>query len=629
MARRFQVNGDTLNFPDGMSDEDIKVALDTRYGDGKYKVTDASPPTAPAATAGAKLPKGATPAQQAAYQQYSSSPDYSAAAAQGDPSNLIVKVPGTELPVGASYMDETGKIIGSNKGKTSEALGLYEGLVRPTYNVATWMKGAAGKILSPEIANKIDVAGNRMLGLPRTEEVLGQLNDLIKDKASQGIKPGVMGNIAGGAIATAPLLGVTKNPLMAGAGGAALSTRNPTNPASVAMDAGLGGILGKAGDVAGRVAGSVIAPRIRSAVQTLLDNKVELTPGQIVGGLPHRMEDATRSIYGVGDMVIGAQARAQKSFVTGAVQQSLDDIGVKLPMVLEPGHAQVEFAQKALSDAYNAVLPTVKAQMDPTFAHNLVGLRQMAQQMPPDQQHVFEAYVQGDLKRAFSQNGTVTGETFKDLESNLGQKIRRLRSSGGSTSHDQDLADAFSELQMELRDLVARNDPAAAKTIGAINSGYAKLVRVEKAASGAVDGVFTPDALRRATISLDSSTRNKAAARGDALMQDYANSAASVMKNTIPDSGTPARALATGAAGAALFGGSGLSHIQVNPWAASALAAMAAPYASRATGAAARAALTARPALAMPTRELLEKALQFGVPALAAGQAGVNRQGTR
>jgi len=597
MAQRVQIDDEILEFPDDMTDDEIRVVIDKQYAPTKPK---------------AATKKAATPTQQLAFDRYKQSADYDEAAEEGTPANPILKAPGQTIPVGKAYISEDGEVVSSNKGTADQGLGFMEGLKRPLDNAALWLD---------KIAPGVSEFGEK-LGMASPEQAAAATQSDVEAAAAQGRRPGVMGQIAGSTISAAPVLMATRNPWLVGAGSGALATKNPESARSVAVDAGLGAAGGKIGDTAMRAVGGIVAPRLNPLVEKLLGEGVELTPGQILGGVTHRAEDAIRSIYGVGDMVIGAQNRGRASLNRAAVQRTLEPLGIKIPKNIPEGHAQVKFAQETLSNSYDKVLAGVAPKLDQTFGANVAQLRRMSQSLPKDQRHVFESFIQGELREAFNpQNGAITGRQLKQVDEILGQKIRNFSSS--SNPHDRDMARGFMELQAELRDLIGRQYPQHAKTIDALNQGWASLIRVETAAAPAKGGVFTEEALRTATRQADKSMRHRTSARGEAKMQDLADAASQVMSPTMGDSGTPARALATGLVGTALFGlpSKGLS---VNPWAASALAAMAAPYANRFTGKVARAAIASRPKSAPAARRAIVSASP--VAAIAAGQEPARRK---
>jgi hypothetical protein len=397
----------------------------------------------------------------------------------------------------------------------------------------------------------------------------------------------------------------------------AMNTEHPTNGGAVALDAAMGAGLGYVGDRVGKAVGAVVAPKINPLVQKLLDAGVKLTPGQTVGGMAHRLEDALRSVYGIGDMIIGAQSDAQKSLNRAAAQQVVTPLGLTIPKDVPEGHAQVKWVGDTLSHAYDTVLNSIPGvRMDAQFGQKVGQLRQMVTGLPADQQHVFESFIQKDLKHVFSTPySPASGRQMKTLDELLGQQVRDLRSS--SNPYDRQLSRAFAELQAETKDMLGRQYPQHRQTIDALNQGWASLTRLEPAAAAAKGGVPTPEQLRSAVIQGDKTMRHRASARGQALGQDLADAAAQKMNPTMGDSGTPARALATGIAGAALFS-KNLGGLQINPWAAAALGAMGLPYAGKTAGNVTRAILTKRPVGAAAVRQVIEKARP--VAAIAAGQ---------
>jgi hypothetical protein len=209
---------------------------------------------------------------------------------------------------------------------------------------------------------------------------------------------------------------------------------------------------------------------------------------------------------------------------------------------------------------------------------------------------------------------------MKKLDEILGQKVRNFTSS--ANPHDRDMGQAFKELQANLRDMVARQFPQHAATLDAINKGYAQLTKLEPAVANAPAGVVTAEGLRRAAVAGDKSMRHRVSAAGEAMLQDLGDTASRVMKNTIPDSGTPARALASAGAGYALFGNP-IHGIHVNPWAASALGALSLPYVNKTTGAITRNLISARPAAAAAIRDIIDR---FAPAGTVAGATAARRQ---
>jgi hypothetical protein len=99
---------------------------------------------------------------------------------------------------------------------------------------------------------------------------------------------------------------------------------------------------------------------------------------------------------------------------------------------------------------------------------------------------------------------------------------------------------AFEQLQRILRELAGRNSPSYRRLQARADAAYARLVRVERAANAAPSqgGTFTPAQLVSAAKATDASTRKRATAAGNALLQKWGLTGQEVLGNVVPNSGT-------------------------------------------------------------------------------------------
>lgn len=364
---------------------------------------------------------------------------------------------------------------------------------------------------------------------------------------------GEAGKIAGEVAMTAPLALATDNPTLLGLGSGALSTEADT-PSGVALDTAIGGVGGKLGDKL--LKGITRTPQLSSDLQLLLNEGVKPTIGQIAGGTGKTLEGAATSLPFARDSVIGAKNRALDTFNRAAINRTLDPIGEELPDHVGVGHEGVAYAGDRLSRAYDTLLLQMTAIPDSTFAQGMNAVSTKAGNLLPSEKAAqFTRILDGATKPlAPLGNGytagarpapsVVLGDTIKDIDSQLASYGRQF--SQGDPDH-QTMGDLFTEARGHLNDLLARSNPDNADDLKAINTGYANLVRVEKAAgaNGARDGVFTPAQLQQAIKASDTSVRKRAIGRGTGLMQDLAEAGKNVMGETIPDSGTPLRSIVT------------------------------------------------------------------------------------
>lgn len=319
-----------------------------------------------------------------------------------------------------------------------------------------------------------------------------------------------------------------------------------------AKQAALGGAVG---GIVPAVTGSVarvVSPNasLNPDLAQLRAAGIKPTIGQALGGAANMTEQKATSLPLVGDMISSARRRSFDDFNRAAINRAVAPIGGKVDDI---GHAGITKAGDMLSAAYDDALRGLKGvTLDSQAKGELFNLKAMAANLPDQSRSAFNRTIKNVIESRMSPNNGMTAETFKIVESELSKKAA---SYGGSTSAgERELGDAFNEALRILRDSAARQNPQYAEALARANAGWANLVRIEGAGKAAAlnEGVFTPGQLMSAVRQSDKSVRDRATARGTALMQDMAGAGQRVLGNTYPDSGTAGRAalIATGAAGA-------------------------------------------------------------------------------
>lgn len=344
--------------------------------------------------------------------------------------------------------------------------------------------------------------------------------------------------------------------------------RVATGAVNGAVGAGLAPVAGgdfweqKGGQVAGgaafggaipAVAGGfsrVISPKASTnpALQSLRSEGITPTPGQVLGGAAARTEEKLASLPIVGDAINNAKTRAVGELNRAAANRALSPVGEALPEGVV-GREAVEFVGDTLGRKYDELLPGMTVRADKEFGDNIRNLSAMLRDGSLDPKYAagFDRFLRTNVINKFKGQGALTGQTVKEIESDLGQTIARY-----AKSQDPDAqlyANALREVQDNLRGLVARSNPQAANQLKAINTGYANFKRIERAASGvgAEDGMFSPAQLQSAVRALDRSKDKRAFSRGTALMQDLSDPAKSVLGPKVPNSGTADRIAAIAA----------------------------------------------------------------------------------
>lgn len=411
--------------------------------------------------------------------------------------------------------------------------------------------------LPSSVTNAVNKAG-AFLGMRPAKQIQTEgveaINESRKlDAPLMSTAGGNLGYIAGG-VSTAPIMPAVNTVKGAAGLGAVLGITQPaTSWEERAKNTAVGGVAGGVGQGIVKGVSRVVSPNTSPEVRALMNEGVTPTPGQILGGSVKRTEEAMTSIPIIGDAIKSGQRRAASDLNNAAMNRALSPIKESLPKGIS-GRDAVEYVGDKLGAKYESLLPKLTAKADKTFSQEIAQLRSMVDNgaIDPRAAESFKRILQNDVLGKFQAQGSMTGQTLKQVESDLGQQISRL---SASTDADQRLiADALKEVQSSLRGVVQRSNPAQAAELKAINTGYANFKRVQRAASGlgADEGIFSAAQLQSAVKAMDRSKDKGQFAKGGALMQDLSEPAKSVLGNTVPDSGTPYRTLtAMGAGGLA------------------------------------------------------------------------------
>lgn len=336
--------------------------------------------------------------------------------------------------------------------------------------------------------------------------------------------------------------------------GAAMGAVHPVASDESFRENVLSGATGGAGGYgAGKVLAGIVAPKISPAAQKLMDEGVNPTTGQMMGGYAQRIEDALTSAPIMGEFVRGAKQRSFDDFNRSTLNKVLKPIGQELPSDIPVGQDAIGHAQNVISQHYDDLLGTMVAKKDQQLLGDVQKLTDMVGTMQPKYQKAFQQYVDA---LNFSPNGTMLGETLKETESVLKKKAAGFIKNGG---FDEDFGQALTELNKALLESAKRaSGHEKTDALRKVNKAYALLQRVNKAGESAAgkEGVFTGNQL----LSAVKRGRGESAAKiasGRGMMQDWAQAGHEALGQKVPDSGTPERLFSNllgGGAGYAAFG---------------------------------------------------------------------------
>lgn len=328
-----------------------------------------------------------------------------------------------------------------------------------------------------------------------------------------------------------------------------------------------GGFLG--GPLAIRAA----KPQVGARQQELLDAGVtQMTPGQLfgdsLGGVPKAIEDRLTSVPILGSFIQNARGRSVESFNRAVGNQALESIGERVGNRVAAGHDLVRDVEGKISAQYDRLLPQLNYIPDRQFALDLNNIRrQDVATLPQAQIDQFERIIEARL----GPPAPMHGRMFKDIESELNHQAGRYLSSADGAQRG--LGEALQDVVVAMRTNLERSNPDHAARLASINRAWAMYARIRDAASRrpAGEGVFMPSDLLAAVKRGDRSVGKGAFAKGDALMQDFAEAGQAVLPSKLPTSGTAERA-------ATMLMPAGISYLMGAPHVGVAAAAGMAPY---------------------------------------------------
>lgn len=332
----------------------------------------------------------------------------------------------------------------------------------------------------------------------------------------------------------------------------------------IAADAGMGAAGGLIGNGLVRGIAHVAAPIVPAAVRMLTDAGVNLTPGQTVrngfgaaGRFLSGLEDRATSLPIVGDMIASGRRDAQQQFASGVAQRALTPVGETLPQGLN-GNEATAFTRRAMTRAYSGALGNMQALPDQQLAQDLaqVAQRQTNGTLSGDAAGAYQRSVDSILGPRMTANPTMMdGDTLKTIDSELRKRAAQTQ--------DPALREAYSDTRQAVRSAAVRHSPPeAVDALNNADAAYANYVRLRSASAAAPDGNFSPNQLRTAVRTNDTSIGKGDTASGQALVQDYASAGQQVLPSRTGDSGTAGRAATfnplawgLGLAGAPIYAG--------------------------------------------------------------------------
>ena len=325
----------------------------------------------------------------------------------------------------------------------------------------------------------------------------------------------------------------------AGVGRAALSgavqgALTPTSPdqnfgLEKAKQAALGGAVG------GAVGKLVHGFRPTREAAALMEQGVQPSFGQAMGGAVNSAEQKAMSLPILGRAVASARARPTTEVGERAIERATGGAASTL-----------DAANTHAEHLFDSVVPHLRPT--PEVVQNVAQATNEALQNPrlgTEGRRVLD----GLVTEYFARFGDMDGAAIKQLDSQMGHDIRTYMA--GDPNH-RALATALQAVQQAFRQGLEAGVPQELQgALRAANTTWRNLVPLNKAASARADEVITPRNLQKALAR--QAGRDVTRMPPDPLIDN----AVRVLPNTVPDSGTAGRLFLTDPVGLAIGAGTG------------------------------------------------------------------------
>jgi len=315
------------------------------------------------------------------------------------------------------------------------------------------------------------------------------------------------------------------------------------------VDRAEGGVIGAGlGGGMSKLAGAIL-PKVTPKARELLDEGIPLTPGQamggegggILGGALKVSEEGLSSVPGTGVNV--ALRKGQEAFNRKGFEKAVEGIkGIKINNNL-PVNKLYADVQKQLSTKYDEIVPNLKIPNLQSVKGTLLNEINSSSLSASQRTKIINRYI-----KPLQNRNKLAGEEV--------QKLIRKFKTDVKTSLKSDNVDVVDEgeLLKSLQNLVEKNT-SNIKPLKQIDNAYLKIQTLGDATIKSADDLYTAAQLRNAIKTADKSRGKIQFKRGDAKLQDFAETSQDVLGRVLPDSGTTTRAIT----GYGLLGGAGSS----------------------------------------------------------------------
>jgi hypothetical protein len=209
------------------------------------------------------------------------------------------------------------------------------------------------------------------------------------------------------------------------------------------------------------------------------------------------------------------------------------------------GRDAIKYASDEVSNKYDDVLSKISFDLDFATTSNILGSLSKAKGLDANQRQKVSQTLNDIVFGKFS-GQKLDGQTYKGIESDLRKKASDYLNS--ATTSEKEIGDALSDVLGVLKKELYSQNPKQTPTLRRVDAAFSDLsvINVAAANSGARSGVFTPQQFSTAVRQQDPTRRKSSFAKGKAKGQDISDAALEVIGDTTGASQTGRLALGIG-----------------------------------------------------------------------------------
>ncbi len=209
------------------------------------------------------------------------------------------------------------------------------------------------------------------------------------------------------------------------------------------------------------------------------------------------------------------------------------------------GRDAIEYASKTVSDKYDDVLSKISFDLDFATTSDILSSLSKAKGLDANQRQKVSETLNNIVFGKFS-GQKLDGKTYKGIESDLRQKASDYVNSANAS--EKEIGYALSDVLGVLKKELYFQNPKQTPTLRRVDAAFSDLsvINVAAANSGAKSGVFTPQQFAAAVRQQDPTRRKSSFAKGKAKGQDISDAALEVIGDTTGASQTGRIALGIG-----------------------------------------------------------------------------------